>query len=114
MFKRNRSFTELVAQVEAALVKLDESEDAVRVADDHLKSMQEQRQKAIDDLAGVRATLFKEYPELMGEVQSPPPVAVVPETGYEPIEVDDADDPRYTGGVAPEPSGGGIEFRERE
>lgn len=115
--KRNRkTFAALVEDVQVALESLEDSESDVRMAEANLERMRELRQQAVVTLANARDALFKEYPELKVEVSTstnqPEDPAPTGPWDPEPVQVDDADDPRYTAGVGRTPSGP-IEFSER-
>jgi hypothetical protein len=114
--RRNRKVGDLIARVEAALESLDEADEAIAHAQEHLSNMQAERTKAVAELATAREALFKEYPELRGEVQNTAPnpspagpAGPVDPTKFEPVDVDDENDPRYMPGAPRE----AIEFQER-
>jgi cell pole-organizing protein PopZ len=111
MRRDRKSFPALIADVESAINALEDADDAVASAQEHLANMQAEREKAVASLADVRESLFKAYPEIAGSVpQAAPAAPKDPETGFESVEVDDEDDPRYTGGGQ---ATGPVEFEER-
>lgn len=112
--KRSRSLSDMVRDVEQALQSLDEAKEFALDLEKQLSEANHEVQMRLQDLASVRDALQEEYPEIMGTAAVPVPeaVQVSPDTGYKVVEVDDEDDPRYTAGVGPGPSGP-IEFEER-
>lgn len=111
--RRNRTdFGTLMAKVQDAIDVLEEADEAVASTEQMLTQKKQEREEAVKSLALVRDDLFKAYPELAGAVPQVQPNPVSPDTGFEKIEVDDADDPRYTSGIGGTATGK-IEFEER-
>jgi predicted nucleic acid-binding Zn-ribbon protein len=112
MRKRNRTVTELIGNVESALENLDAAKESVERIRGELEGAKKATQRCVAELVHAREALFSEYPELRGEVSAPAPESAPVDEKFEVVEVDDENDPRYTGGVgASVPTS--LEFQER-
>lgn len=95
-----RPVVDLAQDVDAALGRLAHAQGQQAAAEEVLRLAQQDVREAQQAVADARDALFREHPELAptsAPVVSAAPVA--PETGYEVVEVDDENDPRFTAGV---------------
>lgn len=114
-----RSVRDLAGEVDEALGRLAQARGLEATATDALRMAQQDVAKAQQDVAEARDALFTEHPDLAPDGWSKPvkenPRTAVPLPDEmlanpgawdpEPIEVDDANDSRYTGGVSSIPVG---------
>lgn len=93
-----RPVVDLAQAVDDALTRLAEARGLEAIAQETLLLAQRDVREAQQAVATARDALFTEHPEL-GMATAVAAVPVVAETGYEQVEVDDENDPRFTGGV---------------